>query len=68
MYKAIQNKKYYLAVNTFRKSAKKAPFNNAYLNGFRKWSSDDSENYALVIGTFRIIFAFKKQVNDCCNN
>lgn len=66
MYKAYQNKKYYLAVHTFPKTAKNPPYNNAYLTGIRKWEADDSSNYALVIGTFRIIFAVKKQISNCC--
>lgn len=49
MYKAIQNKKYYLAVNTFRKTAKKAPFNQAYINGIRKIESDDMTNFFLLL-------------------
>ena len=67
MYKAIQNKRYYIAVNTFSKTAKKPPYNNAYLNGFRKWDSDDMKTFALVIGRFRIMVGFKKEMNDTSN-
>ena len=67
MYKAIQNKKYYLAVNTFRKTAKKAPFNQAYINGIRKIESDDMTNFFFIIGTFRIIFGIKKVQFGSCN-
>lgn len=66
MYKAIQNNKFYLAVNRFPKTAKTPPYNNAYLNGFRKWRSEDMTTYAIVIGTFRIMFGIKRQTYDCC--
>lgn len=66
MYKAIQNKKFYLAVNTFRKAAKRGQWNYAYLNGFRKWKSDDMTTYAIVAGTFRVMFGVKKvQLSQC---
>lgn len=66
MYKAFQNKNYYLAINIFPKARKKPPFNRAYLNGFRKWKSDDMTTYAIIIGTFRIMFGVKKSIG-CCN-
>jgi hypothetical protein len=59
MYKALQNKKYYLAFHRFPKTAKKPPYNYAYLTGCRKWVSDDMITYAIVIGTFRIMFGIK---------
>ncbi len=64
MYKAIQNNKYYLAINTFPRTAKNPPYNHAYLSGFRKWNSYDMVTCALVIGTFRIMFGIKKPIND----
>jgi len=67
MYKAIQNKKYYLALHRFPKTAKNPPYNYAYTTGFRTWTSDDMISYSLVIGTFRIIFGIKKE-NLCTND
>lgn len=66
MYKAIQNKKFYLAVNTFPKTAKRPPYNEAYLTGFRFWDATDMKTYALVLGTFRIILGIKKPQRACC--
>jgi len=67
MYKAIQNKKYYFAVNKFPKTAKKLQTkSNAYKTGIRSWNSDDMKTYAIVIGTFRIMFGTKKtQYGEC---
>jgi len=67
MYKAFHNKKYYLAFHRFPKTAKKPPYNYAYLTGFRKWISDDMITYALVLGTFRIMFG-KKTPYSCCDS
>lgn len=67
MYKAFQNKKFYLAFNRFPKTAKLTPLNNKpYNTGFRKWESDDMTTYALVMHTFRIMFGIKKPCHDCC--
>lgn len=66
MYKAIQNNKYYLAVNTFPNTAK--TISNVYKTGFRKWESDDMKNFSLVIWRFRIIFGLKKiLIGTSCN-
>lgn len=65
MYRAIQNKKYYLVINTFRKSAKDVSI--VYLSGIRNWVSDDMYNYSFILGTFRIIFGIKRKSNGCCN-
>jgi len=65
MYKAFQNKKYYLAFNRFPKTAKNPPFNKAYTNGFQKWKSDDMMTYAIVLGRFRIMFGIKTPFNTC---
>lgn len=63
-YKAFQNKKYYLAFHKFPKSAKTVPTkSNAYITGFRSWESDDMDTYALVLGTFRIMFGIKKEMS-----
>ena len=58
MYKAIQNKKYYLTINKFSKTAKKV--SAVYLTGLRIWDSMDMKTYSLVIGVFRIMFGIKK--------
>ena len=67
MYKAFQNKKYYLAFHKFPKTAKRMPTKaNAYITGLRKWESDDMTTFAIVVGTFRIMFGIKKiQLNTC---
>jgi hypothetical protein len=66
MYKAFQNKKYYLAFNKFPKTAKKVEgVHKAYSTGFRKWASDDMITYALVLGTFRIMFGIKTPYSCC---
>lgn len=64
MYKAFQNKKYYLAFNKFRRTAKNPPWNQTYLNGFRKIESDDMTSWYLVLGVFRVIFGIKKSQLD----
>ena len=60
MYKAIQNKKYYLAINKFPKTAKTV--SKVYLTGIRNWDVDDMKTYSIVLGTFRIMFGIKKDV------
>lgn len=67
MYKALNTKKYYLAINTFPKTAKNPPLNEVYKTGIHKWEADDSTNYSIVIGTFRIIFAINKPQYGECN-
>lgn len=65
MYKSFQNKKYYLAVNTFPKTAKSISI--VYSSGIRNWVSDDMYNYSIVINRFRVIFGIKRVDNGCCN-
>ena len=65
MYQAFQNKKYYLAFNTFPITAK--DISNVYKTGIRNWVSDDMFNYSLVIHRFRIILSIKRQTYDCTN-
>lgn len=66
MYKAFQNKKYYLAFNKFPKSAKLTPTKSkAYNTGLRKWISNDMITYAIVLGTFRIMFGIKTPHSSC---
>ncbi len=69
MYKAYQNKKYYLAINKFPKTAKKFVLKSkAYNTGFRKWETDDMITYAIVVGTIRIMFGLKKPEHACCDS
>ncbi len=63
MYKAIQNKKYYLAINTFLKTAKTV--SPVYLTGIRNFEADDMKVYSIVLGTFRIMFGIKKDMYSC---
>jgi len=64
MYKAIQNKNYYLAIHKFPKTAKKV--SKVYLNGIRIWNSNDMKTYSLVCGVFRIMFGIKHtKFGDC---
>ena len=65
MYKAFQNKKYYLAFNTFPKTAKNQTYNEVYMSGIRNWISDDMYNYSIVINRFRIIFGIKRNQYNC---
>jgi len=65
MYKAFQNKKYYLAFNKFPKTAKNPPYNEVYITGVRNWKSDDMMTYSIVLGTFRIMFGIKTPYSCC---
>lgn len=68
MYKSIQNKKYYFAINKFPKTAKKTQMkSNAYKTGLRFWNSDDMKTYAVIVGTFRIMFGVKKCNTEIVN-
>ena len=58
MYKALKIKKFYLAFHKFPKTAKTV--SKVYHTGIRNWEADDSKNYSLVLGTFRVIFAIDK--------
>jgi len=63
MYKCIKlTKKYSLTFNKFRKSAKGM---SVYQTGIRNWTADDSYNYSIVLGTFRIIFSIKRRCGEC---
>jgi hypothetical protein len=64
MYKAFQNKKYYLAFNKFPKTAKNV--SKVYISGVRNWVSDDMYNYSIVINRFRIIFGIKRVTYGSC--
>jgi len=59
MYKAFQNKKYYLAFHTFPKSAKN--LSEVYLSGIRNFGSHDMHTYSIVIYRFRVMFGIKTE-------
>jgi hypothetical protein len=64
MYTRIKiSRRWSLTFNTFRWTAKEV--SPVYLTGFRKWTSDDSFNYSIVIGNFRIIFSIERLMGDC---
>lgn len=65
MYKTIQNKHFRITFNKFPKTAKQV--SKVYHTGIRNWVADDSYNYSLVIGTFRIIFSIDRVQSSCCN-
>lgn len=58
MYKEFQNKKYYLAFETFPESSKN--LSDVYLSGVSNWDTHDMYNYSIVIWRFRIIFGVKR--------
>ena len=57
MYKSMQNKKLYLAIERFPKSRKSISL--VYKSGIRIWDSMDMKTYSLVIGVFRIMVGIK---------
>ncbi len=64
MYKKLfENKKYYLAINKFPKTARKV--DKAYQTGYHYHNGFDMENYFFILGTFRVIFGIKKDVGSC---
>lgn len=64
MYKSFKSKKFYLAFNTFPKTAKEV--SEVYHTGIRIWDAQDCKNYSIVLGTFRIIFAINKTQHGSC--
>ena len=62
-YKAIQNNKFYLAINRFPGTAKND--SKAYLTGIRIWDSDDMKMYSIVFGCCRLMFGVKKPNHTC---
>ena len=65
MYKAFQNKKYYLAFETFNNYRRKNI--KVYRTGIRNWISDDMYTYSIVIYKFRIMFGIKRNDIGTCN-
>jgi hypothetical protein len=64
MYKAFKKGKFRIAFDKFRKTAKN--ISPVYKTGIRNWTADDSYNYSLVFGTFRIIFSVDRPCTDQC--
>lgn len=63
MYKRFKSEKYDLSFETFPVTAKNV--SKVYHTGIRNWTSDDSYNYSLVMGTFRVILSRNQPKNDC---
>lgn len=57
---------YLSSPNKFRKTAKNPPYNYGYTNGFKKWITEDMITFALIVGTFRIMFGIKKEQRNTC--
>jgi hypothetical protein len=67
MYKCFKlTKKYRLTFNKFPKTAKNIKSIDVYSTGIRNWIADDSYNYSIVLGTFRIIFSIERTDVGCC--
>jgi len=66
MYKAKKNKKFYIAIHTFPKTAKTV--SQVYHTGIRVWESQDSYNYSLVLWRIRIIIALNRTKLSEANN
>lgn len=66
MYKSFKiTGKYRLTFNVFQKTAKRV--SKVYWSGIRTWVADDSYNYSVVFGTFRIIFSIERTQFGSCN-
>lgn len=65
MYKAFQNKKYYLALHRFNPKAKTLSI--VYKTGIRNWESSDMSYKSIVVGRFRIMFGIKRIQRASCN-
>lgn len=64
MYKRIKlSKNYSLQFNTFPKTAKQV--SKVYLTGIRNWIAQDSFNYSIVLGRFRVIFSIERNIGCC---
>ena len=69
MYKSFKFKKYGLAFNIFPKTAKNLnQESKPYVTGFRFWDSFDHKTYALVLGTFRIMFYVDTGNGEVCGS
>jgi hypothetical protein len=67
MYKRFKiTKKYEITFNKFPKTAKEV--SKVYHTGIRNWVVDDSYNYSIVLGTFRIIFAINREMYNTCGS
>jgi mRNA-degrading endonuclease RelE of RelBE toxin-antitoxin system len=67
MYKNIKlSNKHSITFNKFRKQAK--DISHVYKTGIRNWIADDSYNYSIVVGTFRLIFTIERDDVGCSPN
>ena len=57
--------KFILAFETFNEFSRRTC--RVYKTGLRYWKADDSYNYAIVIGLFRIIFSINRKMMSCSN-
>ena len=64
MYKAKRGKKYYIALHTFKRSAKEVSV--VYKTGVRIWEAMDMYYYSVVIWRFRIMFGVNKEQRGVC--
>lgn len=64
MYKSFKRKNLRVAINRFRRTAKDV--SKVYWSGVRNWESDDSMNYSLVLGTYRVILSIEKSHFGTC--
>lgn len=61
MYKRIKiTGKHSITFESFPKTAKNV--SRVYYTGIRNFTCDDSYNYSIVIGTFRIIYSIERTV------
>jgi hypothetical protein len=64
MYKRFRfTKKISLTFHTFRRPRKTTSI--VYYTGIRNWVADDSYNYSIVLGLFRIIFSIERSIGCC---
>lgn len=62
-YKSFKKGNIRIAFDKFPKTAKQV--SEVYKTGIRNWNADDSKNYSIVLGTFRIILSFEKNIEEC---
>ena len=64
MYKRIKlTKNHSITFDTFPKTAKTV--SSVYLTGIRNWVAQDSFNYSIVLGTFRVIYSIERNIGCC---
>ena len=64
MYKEIKlTRNHSIAFHAFPKTAKTV--SRVYLTGIRNWVAQDSFNYSIVLGRFRVIYSIERNIGDC---